>query len=194
MKYDIVLTGVGGQGIVSIAAIIAGAAVDEGLEVIQSEVHGMSQRGGSVVAYLRLADHGIGAPTVAAGRADLVIAAELLEGLRCLRFLHGQGTLLAADTAVENMANYPDRDELRLEASRFGRTLLFDPAGVAGALGSPRAANTVLLGAASSLIPVGHESLLRQLDRRFARKGERVVDDNRRAFAAGREAIAACRT
>ena len=190
MRYDIVLAGVGGQGVLSVAAVVAAAALDEGLEVKQSETHGMSQRGGAVVAHLRLADAPIASDLIAHRSASMVLGLEPLESLRQLDYLAADGVLVTSSTPVANIADYPPIEELVTEIRRLPRAVLFDADALARGAGSGRAVNMVMVGAASPFLPLAAESIERSMAARFRGKGEDVLEVNRRAFRAGREAAA----
>ncbi|NLF93692.1 MAG: indolepyruvate oxidoreductase subunit beta [Oligosphaeraceae bacterium] len=189
MKYDIVLAGVGGQGILSIAAIIGQAAVSQGLNVKQSEIHGMSQRGGSVVAHLRLGSAAIKSDQIAPGSADMVLAMEPMEALRSLEFLSPAGVLISNTTPVVNIGEYPPLPEVLSALQAHANSHLLDGDQIAKALGSPRAVNMVLLGAMAAFLALPEEILTAAIRELFARKGEAVIASNLKAFAAGRAAV-----
>ncbi len=193
MKFDIIIAGVGGQGALSTAAIIAGAAMNAGLQVKQTEVHGMAQRGGSVVAHLRLADRPIAADITPLGTARMLIGVESLEALRLLPYLAEDGWAIVARTRVENIPEYPDQADIERQIEVVPNLLMPDTEALARDAGSVRAANTVLLGAAASLLPISAAAIEEAIAARFTSKGERVVEANLTAFAAGREAMAANR-
>lgn len=188
MKFDIVLAGVGGQGVLSVSAVIASAALDEGLDVKQSEVHGMSQRGGAVQANLRLSDRPIASDLIPSGGAALVLSMEPLESLRYLDRLSPDGTVITSVNPVANIPDYPPLDEVLAALRRLPRAVLIDSDKLAREAGSVRATNMVIVGAASRVLPLDPASLERFIARRFASKGEKVVELNLRAFRAGREA------
>jgi len=186
MNYNIILAGVGGQGSLSVSVLIAKAAMKAGFQVKQSEVHGMSQRGGEVLANLRISDAPIRSPTVPKGMADLVLAFEPLEALRYISWLNVErGVVVSASEPIRNIANYPDIDAVRAEIRRLPRYKLIDADGIAKAAGNPRAANIVLVGAAAALLPVPVSALESAIDEIFAKKGEAVVRANRKAFNDG---------
>lgn len=189
MKFDIIIAGVGGQGVLSLSAIIASSALKEGLFVKQAEVHGMSQRGGAVVADLRLSDEPIYSSTIPKGRADLILGMEPLESLRYLDFLAPGGSILSADDQVKNIPDYPPIDEVIAEVSAQVNGTVLEAKKLAKEAGSARATNVVMAGAASSLLPLKRETLGAYIEETFARKGEKIVDINRKAFAAGIEAM-----
>jgi indolepyruvate ferredoxin oxidoreductase, beta subunit len=190
MKFDIILAGVGGQGVLSVSAIIASSAMQEGLFVKQSEVHGMSQRGGAVLANLRLADAPIASDLIPLGSAALVLSMEPLESLRYLRYLATGGAVVTSTNPVVNIPDYPDLDGLLAHVRSLPLARLVDGEGLARAVGLRPATNMVMVGAASHRLPVKVETLEHFIETTFAAKGEKVVEINRRAFRAGREAAA----
>ncbi len=187
MKTDIILAGVGGQGILSIAAVIGLAAVKEDLYIKQSEIHGMSQQGGEVYSHLRLSDKPVHSDMIPLGQGDLILSVEPLESLRYLPFLKEEGWLVSNTAPYENIDNYPDREKLFEEIRRRPNHLLVDAGTLAREAGSARAANMVMLGAAEPFIQVSEEHLIEAIRQLFARKGEKVVETNIKAFRAGRE-------
>jgi indolepyruvate ferredoxin oxidoreductase beta subunit len=189
MRYDVILAGVGGQGVLSVAAVIAMGALKEGLQVRQSEVHGMAQRGGAVQAHLRMADGPIAGDLVGRGRADLILGMEPLESLRYLAHLRPEGTLVACGDPVRNIPDYPDLEELYGQIRRLPRHRLIEAEALARQAGSTRAVNMVMVGAASPGLPVQPGHLTRAIEEMFAAKGEEVVRVNLRAFQLGREAV-----
>ena len=191
MKFDIVLAGVGGQGVLSVSAVIASAAMEAGLEVKQSEVHGMAQRGGAVLAHLRLADHEIASDLIPRGRASLILSMEPLESLRYLAYLSPAGALITSVNPVTNIPDYPPLEDVLASIRRVPRAVLLDSDRLARRAGSVRATNMVIVGAASRVLPLDASLLERYIARRFASKGEKVVDMNVNAFRGGREAAAA---
>ena len=190
MKFDIILAGVGGQGVLSVSAVIATAAMEEGLHVKQSEVHGMAQRGGAVSANLRLADREIASDLIPTGRAALILGMEPMESLRYLSFLSPEGAVITSTNPVVNIEGYPPLDEVLASIRRLPRATVIDSETLARQAGSVRATNMVMVGAASRVLPVAAETIRRCIAKRFASKGQDVVDLNLRAFLAGREAAA----
>lgn len=188
MKYDIVLCGVGGQGGISVSVVIARAAMAAGLQVKQSEVHGMSQRGGEVLAHLRLSDGDIASPTIPEGRADLILAFEPLEALRYLKQLAPEGALVAAIAPIKNIKEYPEIDAVLGEIKKLPKAVLVDADALAKEAGNPRGANVALVGAAAKYLPLGADALAKAIEETFSRKGEAVVEANRKAFENGRKA------
>jgi indolepyruvate ferredoxin oxidoreductase beta subunit len=190
MKKDIILAGVGGQGVLSIAAIIAQAAVAEGYSVRQSEVHGMAQRGGAVLAHLRLSDTAIASDLVPRGGADLIISMEPLESLRYAAWLSPEGALVTAAEPFVNIGDYPNIGEVLGAVKRFPLFRLVEAADLARQAGLPRAVNMVMVGAASPFLPIGSETLENAISSMFAAKETAVAEANKRAFKLGREAAA----
>jgi len=191
MKYDIILAGVGGQGVLSVSAIIASSAMKEGLHVKQSEVHGMSQRGGAVLANLRLSDKPIASDLIALGAASMILSMEPLESIRYLSYLDPAGTVITSSEPLVNIPDYPDLDRLLSSIRTLPRAVLIEAERLAREAGSARATNMVMVGAASHWLPVQVETIEHFIENLFARKGEKVVATNVKAFLSGREAAAA---
>lgn len=190
MKLDIVLAGVGGQGVVSLGATIARAARREGLAVQFSEVHGMAQRGGSVLANLRIADSPIASALIPLGAADAIVATEPLEGLRYLDHLAPEGTLFTSTDPFTNIPDYPDQEKLLARLRSLPRVVLVEAGRLAKEAGTSKASNLVMVGAVSGILPIEPETIEAGVRKTFARKGEKIVDANIKAFRAGREAAA----
>lgn len=189
MKHDLVLAGVGGQGVLSVAAILAEAARRHGLVVRQGEVHGMSQRGGAVQASLRLADSPIEGDLVPRGGADMVLGVEPVEALRYLDYLAPGGRLVTAADPYENVPDYPPVEAVLAAVRAVPGAVLVEAGELARRAGSGRTANVVMVGAASAFLPIPAEVIEGCIVEGFAAKGERVVEANRRAFALGRAAV-----
>jgi indolepyruvate ferredoxin oxidoreductase beta subunit len=187
MKTNIILAGVGGQGILTIAAIIDTAALDANLNIKQSEVHGMSQRGGAVQTHLRISDKEIYSDLIPLGKADMIISVEPMELLRYLPYLKKDGYLITDSNPFVNITNYPELEELYTEIKSQPNSILIDAKKIAKNLGNSKATNIVLLGAASSLLPLSNESLLKAIKILFERKGERIINKNIEAFNKGKE-------
>jgi indolepyruvate ferredoxin oxidoreductase beta subunit len=188
MKKDIILAGVGGQGVLSIAAIIARAAVAEGLSVRQSEVHGMAQRGGAVLAHLRISDRAIASDLVPRGGADLIISMEPLESLRYAAWLSPEGALVTAAEPLVNIGNYPDISRVLEAVKAFPLFRIVEAAALAKEAGFARAVNMVMVGAASPFLPIRGEVLETTIASMFASKDASAAAANKRAFALGRDA------
>ena len=193
MKFDIILAGVGGQGVLSVSAIIASSAMKEGLAVKQSEVHGMSQRGGAVLANLRLADSPIASDLIPRGTAAMILSMEPIESLRYLEYLSAGGTVISSTNPVTNIGDYPPLDDVLARIRTLPRAILIDAETLARQAGSARATNMVMVGAASPLLPVSFETIEHFVETIFAAKGGKVVEINLKALHAGRAAAAAAR-
>ena len=190
MKTDIKLAGVGGQGILSIATVIGEAATAAGLQLKQAEVHGMSQRGGDVQSDLRLSTDPIHSDLIPLGGADMILSMEPMEALRYLPYLSPEGAVVTSSRPFVNIPNYPEEAALFEELSALPAVTRMDIDEVAKTLQAPRSANMVLLGmAARHLAILSPDDLRTAIRTVFARKGDKVVEDNLKAFEAGYEGI-----
>ena len=187
MKCDIILAGVGGQGILSIATILGAAALRENLHLKQAEVHGMSQRGGDVMSCLRLSSDPIASDLIPMGKADLIIALEPMEALRHIAWLSPQGRVVTSTVPFVNIPNYPAEEKIREALDSLPRVTAFDMEAVAKESATLRASNMVLLGAASPYIGLTPEQIIEGIRTVFSPKGEKMVDTNIAAFEAGRD-------
>ncbi len=187
MRNDIILAGVGGQGILSIAAVIGLAAVDRNLYLKQSEVHGMSQRGGDVQSHLRLSDAPVASDLIPYGRADLIISVEPMESLRYLPWLSPEGWLVTNSTPFINIPDYPEQEDILKEVRKVKNHIIIDADTIARDAGSARSGNMVVLGAASHYIDIPYESLQSAVQKLFGKKGDDVVSVNLKALQAGRD-------
>lgn len=188
MKKDIILAGVGGQGILSIATVIGEAALKENLNIKQAEVHGMSQRGGDVQSNLRISSDPIASDLIPKGCADLIISLEPMEALRYLPYLSKDGWIVTNTEPFVNIPNYPAMEDVNGELARIANVIKVDVDAIAKEAGNPRGANIVLLGACSHLLGIEPEKFEQGIERIFSRKGQDVVDSNLKAFRAGQEA------
>jgi len=187
MKADIILSGVGGQGILSIAAVIGEAALKEGLYMKQADVHGMSQRGGDVQSNLRISDKPIASDLIPKGKADLIISLEPMESLRYLPYLKKDGWLVTNSRPFVNIPNYPVLDIVNEELGKLPNKVILDVEAIAKDLGSVRAANIVMLGAAAPFIGIEYAKIEDGIRRIFGRKGDDIVNMNLNALKAGFE-------
>lgn len=186
MKRDIILAGVGGQGILSIATVIGEAALKEGLYLKQAEVHGMSQRGGDVQSNLRLSSEPIYSDLIPKGGADIIISLEPMEALRYLPYLKPDGWIVSSCKPFVNIPNYPDIEQVLEHIKAVKNHVLLDVEVLAKEAGAPlQAANMVLLGAAIPMLGIDHDKIVAGVERIFARKGENVVAANIAAIEAG---------
>lgn len=185
MKKDIILSGVGGQGILSIATIIGDAAMSRGMFIKQAEVHGMSQRGGDVHSHLRISDTPIASDLIPQGAADIVISMEPMEALRYKASLHPDGWIVTASQPFINIPNYPDINKIINELNSFGNAIIINADQIAKDNGTPRATNMVLLGAASQVLQLDIDTLSESVRHIFSPKGEQIVNSNINALRLG---------
>lgn len=186
MKKDIILCGVGGDGIVSVAKIISDAALNLGMNVKQSEIHGMSQRGGSVFSHLRISSEPIYADVIPEGKADIILSSEPMEALRYLPFLSPEGCVITNSDPFINISNYPDIEKVNAELNRLPKCVSFNANDIAKQLHAR--GNMVLLGAAAPYLEIDFAELENAIRNIFGRKGEDVVNTNIAAIRAGRDA------
>ncbi|MBO4250451.1 MAG: indolepyruvate oxidoreductase subunit beta [Paludibacteraceae bacterium] len=190
MKKDIILAGVGGQGILSIATVIGEAALEEGLYLKQAEVHGMSQRGGDVQSNLRLSSEPIMSDLIAKGDADLIVSLEPMEALRYVEYLKPDGWIVSSNVPFLNIPNYPELEAVIGRIQAHKNHVLLDVEALAKEAGAPvQAANMVLLGAAIPMLGIDHDKMVAGVKRVFARKGETVVNSNVAAVEAGYQKV-----
>lgn len=187
MKTDIILSGVGGQGILSIAATIGTAALQQGLNMKQSEVHGMSQRGGDVSSNMRVSDKPIASDLIAKGKADVILSVEPMEALRFINYLKPDGWLVTNSKPFKNIPDYPDLEEIYKEIKKIKNHIIVDADEIAKELKSLRSSNIVMLGAASPFIDMNFDSFKNALKTIFETKGEEIVAKNIAALEKGRE-------
>lgn len=186
MKNDIILSGVGGQGILSIAAAIGLAAIENSLYLKQSEVHGMSQRGGDVQSHLRLSDQPVASDLIPHGAASLIISVEPMEALRYLPWLSETGWLVTSSVPFINIPDYPPAEDILREIRKITNHIILDADAIAKEAGSSRAGNMVILGAASPFIEMPFESIRNAVTKLFERKGPDIVKINLAALESGR--------
>ena len=187
MKSDIILSGVGGQGILSIAAVVGMAALENDLNLKQAEVHGMSQRGGAVQSHLRISEKEIASDLIPEGRADLIISVEPMESLRYLPWLSDNGWLITNTTPFVNIPDYPDMKDLLGVIEKLSHQISLNADEMARQVKSPRSSNMVVLGAASPFLDLPYKSLENGIKKIFGRKGDKIVQLNIEAMNAGRE-------
>ncbi len=185
MKKDIILAGVGGQGIISLAAIIGLAALNKGMYLKQSEVHGMSQRGGDVMSNLRISDQPIYSDLIPHGKADLIISLEPMESLRYLPYLNSESWLITNKAPYVNIPNYPSLDEVYAEIKKIKNHVLIPADEYAKELGNDKVVNMIVLGASAPYLGFGKDEMLDAIKEMFKNKGDDVVNQNIRAFEVG---------
>ena len=188
MKQDIILAGVGGQGILSIAYVIDNAALADGLFFKQAEVHGMAQRGGAVQSHLRISDGAIWSDLIPKGEADMVLSVEPLEALRYLDHLRPDGVVVSSSTPYRNIPDYPEIGQVLEALRRAPRSVVVDSEKLAKEAGTVKAQNIVLLGAASAFLLLKERSLLRTIEDLFRGRGAPVLEANLKAFDLGKKA------
>lgn len=188
MKTNIILAGVGGQGILSIAAALGSAALNNNLYMKQAETHGMSQRGGDVQSFMRISDRPIYSDLIAKGKADIILSVEPMEALRYLPYLKEGGYVVTNSTPLINIPNYPDIEIVLQTLRDLPHRIIIDADQIAKeTTGQTRANNFVMLGAASPFIEIPFDYLEEGIRSIFSRKGETVVDMNLKALHAGRK-------
>lgn len=187
MKSDIVLAGVGGQGILTIATILGAAALTENLHLKQAEVHGMSQRGGDVQSNLRISSEPIHSDLIPLGGADLIVSLEPMEALRYLPFLSKKGWIVTNTEPFQNIDNYPEMESVMAELNACPQVVAFNMDETAKEVATARSSNLVLLGAASPFIEIEPSKIEDAIRKVFGSKGEKIVESNIAAFRAGRE-------
>ena len=190
MKKDIILAGVGGQGILTIATIIGDAAASAGVNLKQAEVHGMSQRGGDVQSNLRLSTEAIHSDLIKQGSADIIISMEPMEALRYLPYLSKEGVVVTSSNTFKNIPNYPDEQALMSELEALPNVAVLPIEDLAKQNNMPKSANVVLLGMAAGYIEIlSPEQLRESIKRLFSSKGESIVEMNCKAFDLGLSAV-----
>jgi len=187
MNTNIILSGVGGQGILTIAAVLDTAALSENLNIKQSEVHGMSQRGGAVQSHVRISDKEIYSDLIPEGKADLILSVEPMELLRYMPFLKNKGWIITDSKPFINTKNYPDQEQIYDQIKKHTNHVIVNATNLAKEIGNSKMANMVLLGAASHIIPISEESLVKAINKLFKNKSEKLIRLNIEAFYKGKE-------
>ena len=188
MHKNIILAGVGGQGVLTLAGIIDHAAMESGLQIKQAEVHGMSQRGGAVQSHLRISDKEIYSDLIPKGKADLIISLELMEALRYIPYLAEGGIIITATETVKNIPNYPEEEQIIDQIKNSGfKHIFIDARETAKQAGNVKAENVVMIGLASKFLGIDKEQFENSLKELFASKGDDIVALNLKAFNLGEE-------
>ncbi|HOA13623.1 MAG TPA: indolepyruvate oxidoreductase subunit beta [Myxococcota bacterium] len=185
MKYDVILAGVGGQGILTIAYLLDNAAINRGLRFKQAEVHGMAQRGGAVYSHMRISDREIVSDIIPEGRADMVLSVEPLEIHRYLYMLSPEGVVVSNIAPVINIPDYPDQGVVLDALYNLPRPVALDAGAIATEAGVPKAENMAMAGAATAYMPFDlsdYEPIIRKL---FERKGPEMVVANMKVLENG---------
>jgi indolepyruvate ferredoxin oxidoreductase beta subunit len=186
MKTDIILAGVGGQGILSVAAVIGEAALEDGLYMKQAEVHVMIQRGGDVQSHLRISSQPVASDLIPLGNVDIIISLEPMEALRYLPYLKKDGWVVTNSKPFENIPDYPEPEKIMEEYERLPHKVILNVEQIAKDLGASRSGNMVLLGAASPYLGIDFSKLENGIRQIFRRKGEEIVATNLKALIAGK--------
>lgn len=187
MKSNIILSGVGGQGILTIAAVIDIAALSQNLHIKQSEVHGMSQRGGAVQSHVRLSDKPIYSDLIPKKKADLILSVEPMELLRYIPYLKDEGWIITDSSTFENIVNYPSKYDLFKQIKMHTNHIIISAKKEAQSLGNSRVGNMILLGAASGYLPLKDEHVLQAIQHYFSQKSKKIIDMNIQAFRTGQK-------
>lgn len=188
MHKNVILAGVGGQGILTLAVIIDHAAMQSGLQIKQAEVHGMSQRGGAVQSHLRISDKEIYSDLIPKGKADLILSLELMESLRYLPYLADDGIIITATETVKNISDYPEEEKIIQQIKNSGfKHIFIDVRKAAKEAGSAKVENVVMVGLASKYLGIDKKQFQKSLKELFANKGDAIVALNLKAFDLGEE-------
>lgn len=190
MKKDILVAGVGGQGILSVAFVLDNAVMDSGLYLKQTEVHGMAQRGGGVVSHVRISDSPIHSDMIPIGQCDIILGVEPIEALRYTNYMHKDAFIIANTEPLVNIPNYPDLEKIISKIKSNPKNITLNATQLAKKAGHANAQNIVLLGALSKFIDVEEEKLLKWIKELFKAKGDKIVQLNLDAFQFGKEATA----
>lgn len=186
-KYDIILAGVGGQGVLTVAAVISIAAMKDGYTLRQSEVHGMAQRGGAVLAHMRISRKTIASDLIPKGSADVVLSMEPMESLRYVDFLKPEGKLISAAAPYENISDYPDLDGIYQRINNLKNSRIIDAKALAKEAGTMKAVNMVMVGALSVQLDIRKESIITAVKELFASKGDKIIEANLKALELGQK-------
>jgi indolepyruvate ferredoxin oxidoreductase beta subunit len=187
--FGLVVAGVGGQGAITIAQLVLGAAWMSGLHVLQSEVHGMSQRGGEVSAHIMISKNKVTSPTIEKGTGDLMIGLEPLEALRHMVYLRKGAHIITSNSAIKNMETYPDIEKVKKLLSEIDGVQMIDSDALSKEMRFPQGGTIALLGAASEYLPINNDIWEKVLAERFKNKGEKVIEKNLKAFITGKELV-----
>lgn len=185
MTRNVVLAGVGGQGLLSIAAVLGEAARSEGLHLKQAEVHGMAQRGGVVQSHIRYGEQPVYSDLIREGTASLILSLEPMEALRYLPFLSSTGVVVTNAVPFTNIPDYPDLERILSELRALPRSYAIDGESLAKEAGSPRCLNMVMLGAGSPELALPESALRAGIEAVFASKSPQIIEMNLRGFQLG---------
>jgi indolepyruvate ferredoxin oxidoreductase beta subunit len=190
MKKDIVFAGVGGQGVVSAAAILVSQLDRLGYKCKQNEVHGMAQRGGAVVCFVRVSNDEIFSDIIPKGAADIILATEPMEALRYIDYLAADGTIISSNVPYKNI-EYPEVSNI-IGALKKNHTIVVDIEKLVGELKNEKVSNIAMVGALSKVLNIDglRDGILKDIEKRFAKKGEAVLKLNYTAFEYGEKSAA----
>lgn len=189
-RFNILIVGVGGQGTLLASVLLGNLALSEGYDVKLSEVHGMAQRGGSVVTHVKISEEGVSSPLIEEGDADVIIAFEELEAYRWLPYLKKGGAMyvntqqILPMSVILGQAEYPEGIQ-KVLTDKAGMVKAFDALKIAEGCGSVKAVNVVLLGAASKDLPFSETAWLKVIEENVKPK---FIELNKKAFTLGRNA------
>lgn len=182
----VIVAGVGGQGAITVSQLILGAAWKSGYYTLQSEVHGMSQRGGSVNAQILFDKKEVTSPVIMEGRGDLLIGLEPLETLRYLNLLDEGAFVISSVSPIKNMMTYPEIGKIIAELKKIPGVLLIDTEKLSVELDNKNAGNMILLGVASKHLPFEDNTWYEVINERFEGKSEVLIKKNIEAFEYGK--------
>jgi indolepyruvate ferredoxin oxidoreductase, beta subunit len=187
MEKNLILCGVGGQGILSISFVICNAALEKGWNFKQAEVHGMAQRGGAVQSHLRIASSPIASDLIPTGQADLILSVEPLEVFRYIDYLKPDGMVITSNVPYVNISNYPDESQIASLLDRLPNKIVVNSKEIAQSIGSTRIQNIIMLGTAAPILGFKPEDFYPSLEQLFQRKGDKIVQMNKDAVLKGYE-------
>lgn len=186
MKFDIIFAGVGGQGIISAASMLVTQADRLGYKSKQNEVHGMAQRGGAVTCHVRISDKEIFSDIIPKGAVDIILGTEPMEAIRYLDELSPNGAVISSNKPIKNIA-YPDVEKILAEIKGLKNSVIVDAEKLVAELKNERIINIAMMGALSKKMGIDglREGIMKDVEKRFAKKGEAVIELNRKAFEFG---------
>jgi len=183
MKSDILIVGVGGQGIILTSDIISKAALKDGFNVKKAETHGMAQRGGSVITHVRISNSDIYSPLIPKGKVDVLIGFEPMEALRYMGYINrkNENSIMIVNRNPIEIENYPDINEIISEIKRHRNSIILNALELANKAGNVLTQNIVMLGAASRYLPIDRDTLKETIKENV----KRAINENLKAFELG---------
>jgi indolepyruvate ferredoxin oxidoreductase beta subunit len=185
MKHDIVMIGVGGQGILTMAYLFDNAAVARGMHVKQAEIHGMAQRGGAVFTHVRISDEPVTSDLIPEGKADMILSMEPLEVQRYLNFLSPKGMIITSNQAFHNISNYPDEKLMMDALFHLGSVAIVDSKRIATLGGASQGQNMAMVGMALPWLPFEVSDFAPYVHKLLGRKGDEIVNSNVKVIELG---------